>query len=295
MLFHASIAAHEPASVRPAMPADADECGRICFDAFQSIASRHGFANDFPDSAAAAGLFRDILQLPAVQMIVAEHAGRILGSNVGWLRPPVAGIGPITVDPSVQDTGVGRQLMQHILAMADEAGCRSVRLVQAAYHGRSLALYTRLGFDAVEPLSCLQGPPINMAIADTVVRKATSDDRAACLELAETLHGFARDGEFDAAVQAGTAQVVLRDGRVAGYCTGIGFFSHAVARSNEDLAALISAATAISGPGLLLPTRNSELLRWCLDHGLRIVQPMTLMSRGSYREPAGAWLPSVIF
>jgi hypothetical protein len=49
------------------------------------------------------------------------------------------------------------------------------------------------------------------------------------------------------------------------------------------------------GPGFLLPTRNAELLRWCLEHGLRIMQPMTLMSMGLYNEPAGVFLPSVLF
>jgi len=59
--------------------------------------------------------------------------------------------------------------------------------------------------------------------------------------------------------------------------------------------ALIGAAPAFLGPGFLLPTRNAELFRWCLDHGLRVVQPMTLMSVGLYNEPAGAFLPSVLY
>lgn len=44
-----------------------------------------------------------------------------------------------------------------------------------------------------------------------------------------------------------------------------------------------------------MPTRNPALFRWCLDQGLRVVQPMTLMSLGRYNEPAGAWLPSVSY
>jgi hypothetical protein len=59
--------------------------------------------------------------------------------------------------------------------------------------------------------------------------------------------------------------------------------------------ALIGAATVFQGPGFLLPTRNSDLLRWCLENGLRVVQPMTLMSIGLYNEPDGAFLPSVIY
>ena len=52
------------------------------------------------------------------------------------------------------------------------------------------------------------------------------------------------------------------------------FFGHAVGESNDDLKALIGAANEFPGPGFMLPTRNSELLRWCLDKGLRIIQPI---------------------
>ena len=75
----------------------------------------------------------------------------------------------------------------------------------------------------------------------------------------------------------------------------IGFFGHAVGETNDDLKALIGAANGFEGPGFLLPTRNGELLRWCLETGLRVVQPMTLMTIGLYNEPAGAFLPSVLY
>ncbi len=40
---------------------------------------------------------------------------------------------------------------------------------------------------------------------------------------------------------------------------------------------------------------NAEPFRWCLELDLRVVQQMTLMSLGSYQEPAGAFLPSVLY
>jgi hypothetical protein len=49
------------------------------------------------------------------------------------------------------------------------------------------------------------------------------------------------------------------------------------------------------GLGVLVPSRNAELLRWCLEHGLEIVQQSTLMTLGLYNEPAGAWLPSIAY
>jgi hypothetical protein len=65
--------------------------------------------------------------------------------------------------------------------------------------------------------------------------------------------------------------------------------------TNEDLKALIAAAPAFQGPGILVPTRNAGLFRWCLENGLRVVQPMTLMTVELYNEPAGAYLPSILF
>lgn len=59
--------------------------------------------------------------------------------------------------------------------------------------------------------------------------------------------------------------------------------------------ALIAAAPAFLGPGTLVPTRNADLLRWCLLNGLRVIQPMTLMSHGLYNEPRGSYLPSINF
>jgi hypothetical protein len=66
-----------------------------------------------------------------------------------------------------------------------------------------------------------------------------------------------------------------------------------VGESNDDLRALIGAAPILLGPGILIPTRNGELFRWCMANGLRLVQQMTLMTIGLYNEPSGAYLPSI--
>jgi hypothetical protein len=89
--------------------------------------------------------------------------------------------------------------------------------------------------------------------------------------------------------------VAERDERITGYTTGLSYFGHSVAESNRDLQALIGAAESFVGPGFLVPTRNASLFRWCLEHGLRLVQPNTLMSMGLYNEPSGAWIPSILY
>ena len=62
-----------------------------------------------------------------------------------------------------------------------------------------------------------------------------------------------------------------------------------------DVKALIGAAENVSGPGVIIPTRNADLFRWCLSQGMRVLHPMTLMSTGLYSEPSGAYLPSVLY
>jgi predicted N-acetyltransferase YhbS len=212
-----------------------------------------------------------------------------------WEGGAIAGIGPITVDPGVQDSAIGRGLMERVLERARERRFAGVRLVQAAFHNRSLALYTKLGFDAREPLSVLQGRPLGVEIAGHSVRPATEADLEACNQLCRRIHGHDRSAELLGAIRQGTATLVERGGEIVGYATMIGFFGHAVGESNDALKALIGAAPAFPGPGFLLPTRNAELFRWCLGQGLRIVQPMTLMSLGLYNEPAGAFLPSILY
>jgi hypothetical protein len=109
------------------------------------------------------------------------------------------------------------------------------------------------------------------------------------------MHGYDRGTDLAQAIQQNTATVVERSGRITGYATTLAFFGHAAAETSLDMQALIASADSFGGPGILVPSRNSALLRWCLANGLRVVHPMTLMSIGLYNEPVGAWLPSVLF
>lgn len=282
-------------TIRGAVASDAPDCGRIIYHAFAALADHHRFPHDFPSVEAATGVASMLLSHPAFHGVVAEAGGQFVGCNFMDTRPPVLGIGPIAVDPAGQNQGVGRALMQAVIDRARGSDVASVRLVQAAYHNRSLCLYTRLGFQTREPLSVIQGPALGLRFPGYEVRPATTADIPDCDALCRAVHGFARGGELSDAIGAGAATVVEHLGRITGYATGIGFFAHAVARSDQDLKALIGAATGFSGPGFLLPTRNHEMFTWCLDHGLRLVMQMTLMSIGMYAEPRAAWLPSILY
>ena len=282
-------------TLRPGNAEDAQRCGTICYEAFKMIAEQHHFPSDFASPEVATELLAGLFAHPGFYAVVAELDGRVVGSKFLDERSTVAGIGPITVDPAVQNRAVGRQLMQHVLNRVTQRHFPGVRLVQAAYHNCSLSLYAKLGFVAREPLSTMQGAPLATQIPGYTVRPATERDLDACNQVCVKVHGHDRRGELLDAIKQGTATLVEHGGRITGYATPVAFFGHAVGETNEELKALIGAAPAFPGPGFLLPTRNGELFRWCLDHGLRVVQPVTLMSVGLYNEPAGAFLPSVLY
>src|SRR6185312_11868626 len=112
--------------LRPGTPEDAALCGPICFEAFKAINDAHNFPPDFPSAEIATGLLSMILSNPGFYGVVAERDGKI------------AGVGPITVDPASQNQTAGRQLMGAVLDRARERGAAGVRLLQAAFHNRSL-------------------------------------------------------------------------------------------------------------------------------------------------------------
>jgi predicted N-acetyltransferase YhbS len=281
--------------IREATPADAEICGRICYDAFKTISEAHGFAPDFPAPEVPTGLLTRMIADPKFYGVVAEIDGRVVGSNFLDERNMIAGVGPITVDRAVQNRAVGRRLMDAVHERAAAKNFSGVRLIQAGFHTRSLSLYAKLGYDVREHLACMQGNALNIAIEGHVVRPAAETDFDACNRVCRQVHGHDRAGELRDAIARGNATVVEHDGRITGYATILGFFGHTVGETNADVKALIGAAKEFAGPGFLLPTRNSELFRWCLTNGLRVTQPMTLMSRGLYNEPAGAFLPSILY
>lgn len=281
--------------IRPATPDDVSACATICYNAFAKISGAHNFPCDLPAPGHAVGLLTNLFSAPGFFCVVAENNGRIVGSNCLDERSIIAGVGPITVDPDAQNLGVGRKLMQAVMDRANASGAAGVRLVQAAYHNRSLSLYASLGFDVREPLSCVQGRPRVRTIPGCAVRSAHSGDLEPCNVLARRVHGFDRGAELAQAITQGAALVVERSGRITGYATALAFFGHSTAETNDDLHALIASVESFGGAGILVPSRNTALLRWCLANGLRVTQPMTLMSMGLYNEPAGAFLPSILF
>jgi predicted N-acetyltransferase YhbS len=289
---------------RPGNMDDADKVGTIISNAFSTIAQKHGFPSDFPSIDIAKDTAMSLLSNTNFYSVIAEEDSKVIGINFLDERSnKVAGIGPLAVDPTSQNKGVGRQLMINTMQIARDKKFAGMRLLQASYHNRSLALYASLGFETREPISTMQGKPIQAAtFPGRTVRTATMDDVNCCNDICLQIHGHDRNGEIIDSINQGKAKVVIHSGKITGYTCGLDFFNHSVGLTDDDLKALIASVAAdddddgiYGGSGILIPTRNTPLFHWCLNNGLKLVQQLLLMTVGMYNEPAGSYMPSILY
>src|SRR6266516_2153152 len=287
--------------IRPIEQNDADICGKIGYEAHKIISSAHGYPSEQPSEEFGIGLIRRLLGNPNSWGVLAERQGKTLGSIFLHKFPPspVAVVGPLTVHPSAEG-GVGKMLMYAALTQARKQNHDQIRLVQSPSHIRSFVLYTKSGFTLREPLFLMQGQPLkggnNNDTSSTNVRLVGDDnDVSVCNDFCKSVYGFSREMELRQAKDQGVATMIEGDGVITGYAAGIGIFGHAVAKSNEDLKAMIANASTILGPGFFVPARNQELINWLLENGFQSGWPANLMTIGPYQEPQTPFLLSLAY
>jgi len=284
-------------TIRPAVAADTETCGRIIYDAFKGIADRHGFPPHFSSVEAAIQRAKFCISHPAIFGVVAESDGQVIGSNFLDERDPIRGLGPVTVGPQVQVSGTGRRLMEAVLERA--RGAVGVRLVQDSFNMLSISLYASFGFEVKEPLLLMRGKPKSDLSPGVEIRRLKKDDLDECASLCTKVHGFDRLNELQEGLKTSSPLGVLREGHVKAYALALHMWSrnHAVADTEEDMKALLLGAAAMNSEPMsfLLPVRQASFFRWCLSEGFRAVMPTTLMTMGKYQDPDGCYFPSVLY
>ena len=280
--------------LRPALVTDADACGEVIFAAFKGIDERHGFPNLFTSARQGAYIAKLFTELVSMHGIVAEDDGRVVGAVFLDVGDPINSVGLISVDPAAQRRGIGRQLMEAAIAHAGDA--RGLRLVQEAFNTHAMGLYASLGFEAKEPLVVVAGQPRSRQPRNVVTRLITPADLDECGALCRRVHGVDRNVDLQDAMRLFLPTALVRDGRIAAYSYIVsgGSLAWGVAETHDDLETLllVLAASASAPLRFNLPTRDARLFRWCLDQGMRIERPLTLMARGWYQEPRGPYFPS---
>lgn len=280
----------------PAEPQHAKELGSICFEAFKDIHDRGCGTRDFPTEEIAQQVLGMLVQRDDFYSVSALDNCRLVGSNFLSLMDTVAGVGPITVDPSYHSHGVGRTLMQDVLDYARRSNIEQVRLMQDAFNVASLSLYASLGFGVKVPVAFMQAAPL--AQADDSVRPIGEPDLPAIEELSEHIYKNSRRNEVAAAATYGFAALLReRNGRITGYLLP-GIFGHGVAETEEDALALIGEAARRLPAEIarfFCPLTESSFYRSALQADCRVIKVMNYMTLGPYEQPDEVWMPSVLY
>lgn len=285
----------EKITVAPIEAGHTKELGRICFEAFKSIHDKHAFERDFPTPEAGQGVIDFLVSRDDFHGVAALLDGKPVGSNFISFTDPVAGVGPITVDPERHERGIGRALMNAVLDAARERGVETIRLMQDSFNSRSLSLYASLGFDVREPVALMQAVPVD--VANATIRPAVSEDVAAMDALCVEKYKVSRRNEIGNAIKFGFSPLVSeRGGRITGYLIP-GFLGHGAAETIDDAAALAGGVGKIQGPKakFFCPLREAGLYRRLLADRHRVMKVMTLMTLGQYDAPDDVWMPSVFY
>ncbi len=125
--------------LRQPRPEDLQRLGEICYEAFKTISEAHGFPADFPSVEVAVGLMTMMNSFPMVYGVVAEDAEGRSSAAISFEMDAVVGVGPDHRRPLVQNSSIGKTMMTDVIRRGEEKGAPSIRLVQAAYHNRSLS------------------------------------------------------------------------------------------------------------------------------------------------------------
>jgi len=307
-------------TLRHLVPADVPRVGEILHEAFNEVFVAHGYPAPIPELAAGRALVSAYRDYEPDGSIVAVHEGRIVGSAFFHRRGDRAGVGPVTVDPVYQGSGVGRRLMERV--MDEVSDCASIRLFQDAFNRASFALYVRLGFVVRDVMAVLRAEPARFGPAEApggpprpapdgpagaagppagVCREMKPGDLVDMVACDVALTGMNRPRDLAFLSEHGPTAVLERGVEIRGFAASFVvkdtlFLGPAAAPSAADLVRLAADVTGRSGARVVsarAPSRPGDLLEKLLQAGFEVRSLGTYMVRGHYEEPRGVFLASL--
>ncbi|MDX1433229.1 MAG: GNAT family N-acetyltransferase [Gammaproteobacteria bacterium] len=217
-----------------------------------------------------------------------ERSGRALGVGM-WIPygDDVALMGMIIVDPAHQGMGIGRRLVETLMA---DAGDRTL-LLNSTDAGRPL--YEKLGFRTLGGVLQRQGTNRARAARDASVRDARRSDKDAIVALDAEAFGAPRAGLIGRLLEDGRAVVSLADGAPSGYAVarpfGLGeVVGPVIASSDEEAIALYKAIAARGFTRVDCPSEATGFSTFLDEAGLRVVDRPIRMVLGEWTEPRQA-------
>ena len=89
------------------------------------------------------------LAQPTREYVVAEDDGVILGYAGAYLLPPDSDVQTIAVSPTAQGRGVGRALLEELIAIAVRHDCTQLLLEVRSDNESAIGMYERFGFESI--------------------------------------------------------------------------------------------------------------------------------------------------
>lgn len=202
-----------------------------------------------------------------------------------------ASIGMITVDPTLQRSGIGRALMQRLF---DRAGDRSLLLVSTDAGRR---LYESLGFQTIGTNAAHIGKIAAPDLPHDDVKPAQPGDLPALRALDAAAMGCRRDALIDGLSTVGDVAVVRRRDHIIGFSAcrrfGAGRVIGPVVANGIDVARHFVAYWLARYPGETLridiPAEHADLADWVTAQGLPRGAASPIMLRGDAPKSATPW------
>lgn len=221
-----------------------------------------------------------------------EEDAAVIGTVGGIDHDGVVYVGLMGVLPEAQGRGIGRRLLERLLAWADARGARCAALDATESGAR---LYERIGFvdsgsthELIAP--SLPAPPPSSPRSDLAVTAAAGSDEADIRALDAALFGARRDRMWERLFAECTGRLLIARGRSAqldGYlCVLPEALGPWGARDRATAAVLLGAAARIDAAArVLVPGENTDALALLADAGFTIARTLRHMRRGTPPRP----------
>lgn len=219
-------------------------------------------------------------------VVAVDATGLTVGVGLRWsFGRDVGTIGLVLVAPDRQGRGIGRALMNALIA---DSGSRALMLNATA---EGLPLYEKLGFVSAGLVRQHQGRLSVLPPAPEVpLRRAVPADHAALCALDAAVFGADRSAVIRSLLAGGDAWLLDRAGQPAGFAIlrafGRGMIVGPVVAASEDEAIALVAAAAKAAPSGVLRAdvlgSAERLAAWLTAAGLPAIDTVTVMLRGSW-------------
>jgi GNAT superfamily N-acetyltransferase len=211
--------------------------------------------------------------------------GTVLGTALRWRwSERCASVGMVLVAPAQQGRGLGRQLMQALLAGV-EAGAVMLNATRAGF-----GLYERLGFRTVGVVCQHQGIFAGSQTPPPRPSPASGEGEEVALDGAA--FGVVRPGLLERLLAEGESSVIVREGRLVGFAVRRIFgrgdaIGPVVAQSEADAIALVASLLRPGFARIDIPAEAAGLAAWLTQAGLVAVDSVTAMVRGVWPVGGG--------